>query len=244
MLNDNKLKYTQILNEIIQMLKKNKKEEGFSIIELCCVMAVILVLSAVSLFYLSANKKLYAADDQALLLSDMLQEAKQKAFTQKEVMRVEINQTTKRIRLIEENLPNAVPLTAVADDRVVREIPFYGSEIVRLETNPTNVNTLPADVTPTPQAVFTNSTYPSSLGNSVCTIRFLRSGIVTNGGALADASDAVPTGLTIHIWKPATPNSTTAIVEKAITVGSGTGTVRLWNYNMGNNTWVNARYAL
>jgi prepilin-type N-terminal cleavage/methylation domain-containing protein len=226
------------------MLKKNQKEKGFSIIELCCVMAIILVLSSVSLFYLSSNKKLYAADDQALLLSDILQEAKQKAFTQKEIMRVEINQTTKRIRLIEENLPNALPATAVADDRVVKEIPFYGSEVVRLETNPTNVTTLPVDVTPTPQAVFVNSTYPSSLGNSVCTIRFLRSGIVTNGGTLPDASDAVPTGLTIHIWKPTTPVSTTAIVGKAITIGSGTGTVRLWNYNMSNNTWVNARYAL
>ncbi len=226
------------------MLKKNQKQEGFSIIELCCVMAIILVLSAVSLFYLSANKKLYAADDQALLLSDILQEAKQKAFTQKEVMRVEINQTTKRIRLIEENLPNAVPLTAVADDRVVKEIPFYGSEVVRFETNPVNITTLPADIMPTPQAVFTNSNYPSSVGNSVCTIRFLRSGIVTNGGTLVDASDAVPTGVTIHIWKPATQTSTTAVVGKAITIGSGTGTIRLWNYNMNNNTWVNARYAL
>jgi type II secretory pathway pseudopilin PulG len=226
------------------MLKKKKKEEGFSVIELCCVMVIIMTMSAVSLFYLSANKKLYAADDQALLLSDILQEAKQKAFTQKEVMRVEINQTTKRIRLIEENLPNVVPLTAVADDRVVKEIPFYGSELVRLETNPSNVTTLPVDVTPTPQAVFANSVYPLSNGNSVCTIRFLRSGIVTNGGTLVDASDAVPTGFTIHIWKPATPSSTTAVVEKAITIGSGTGTVRLWNYNMNNNTWVNARYAL
>ncbi len=225
------------------MLKKNRTEAGFSIIELCCVMIIILVMSSVSLFYLSSNKKLYAAEDQALLLSDILQEAKQRAFTQKEVMRVEINQTTKTIRLIQENLPNAIPATAAADDALVKEIPFYGSEVVRFETNPTNVTILPTDSSPAPQAVFAISNHPLSTGNSVCTIRFLRSGIVTNGGTLADGSDAVPTGVTLQIWKPKTPGSTDAIVAKAITVGSGTGTIRLWNYNMVNNTWVNARQA-
>jgi type II secretory pathway pseudopilin PulG len=226
------------------MSKKNIKEAGFSLIELCIVVMIILVMSTVSLYYLTYSKKLYAAEDQILQLSDILQDAKQKAFTQKEVMRVEINQTTRTIRLIEENLPNAVPATAAADDRIVKEIPFFGSEVVRYETNPTNVTTLPVDKSPTPKAVFSTSLHPLSLGNSVCTIRFLRSGMVTNAGTVVDGSDAIPTGVTVQVWKPKTATSNESIVDKAITIGGSSGTIRLWSYKMDTGTWVDVRLGL
>jgi hypothetical protein len=238
MLNVYKLRYTQILNEIIQMLKKNKKEEGFSIIELCCVIAVILVLSGISLFYLSSNKKLYAAEDQAIQVSDILQEARQKSFTQKEVMRVEINMTLKKIRLIEENDP-----AVATDDKVSREINFYGDEVVKFDSNPSNISgtSIPPEVTPVTRAVFSTSSHPLSVGNSVCTLRFMRNGTVTNAGTNAIGAGAVPTGVAMFIWKPK-GNTTEALVLKAITVGGGTGNLKMWNYNFNStagNTNVN-----
>lgn len=224
----------------IKMLKKKQKEEGFSLIELCCVMTVILIMSAVSLFYLSANKKLYAAEDQAIQVSDILQEARQKSFTQKEVMRVEINLTLKKIRLIEENDP-----TIATDDKVSREISIYSDEVVKFDSNPTNLSftSLPPEVTPVTRAAFSTSVHPLSVGNSVCTLRFMRNGTVTNAGTNAIGTGAVPTGVAIFIWKPKTNTSTEALVLKAITVGGGTGNLKMWNYNFNptaGNTNVNA----
>jgi type II secretory pathway pseudopilin PulG len=220
------------------MLKKKKKEEGFSIIELCCVMSVILVLSGISLFYLSANKKLYAAEDQAIQVSDILQEARQKAFTQKEVMRVEINQTLKKIRLIEENESDVA-----TDDKLLREVNFYSDEIVKFDSNPSNISSvsIPPEVTPVTRAVFSTSFHPLSIGNSVCTLRFMRNGTVTNAGTTPTGTGAVPTGVAIFIWKPKN-NTTEALVLKAITVGGGTGNLKMWNYSFNStagNTNVN-----
>jgi type II secretory pathway pseudopilin PulG len=223
------------------MLKKKKKEEGFSIIELCCVVAIILVFSSVSLFYLSANKKLYAAEDQAIQLSDILQEARQKSFTQKEVMRVEINTTLRKIRLIEENNP-----TDAADDRVAREISLFGSEVVKFD-NPTNIlgTSIPPETSPVTRAAYSNSQHPLSSGNSVVTLRFMRNGTVTNAGTNDIGDGAIPTGVVVFIWKPKNDVSTEALVLKAITVGGATGNLKMWNYNFNatdpNLNWVDTR---
>ncbi len=210
------------------MLKKNQKQAGFSIIELCCVMSIILIMSAISLFFISSNKKLYAAEDQALQLSDILQEARQKSFTHKEVMRVEINTTLKKIRLIEENDP-----IMATDDKVVREISLYGNEKVRFD-DPTNIGgtSIPPETSPVTRASYgVTTTYPLSLGNTVFTLRFMRNGTVTNAGTNAIGAGAVPTGIAIFIWKPKTEVSNEALVLKAITIGGGTGNMKMWNYN-------------
>jgi type II secretory pathway pseudopilin PulG len=220
------------------MLKKKQKEEGFSIIELCCVMTVILIMSAVSLFYLSSHKKLYAAEDQAIQLSDILQEARQKSFTQKEVIRVEINVTAKKIRLIEENDPETA-----TDDKITREINLYNDEVVKFDSNPSNIPgaSIPPEITPVTRAVFSTSNHPLSLGNSVCTIRFMRNGTVTNAGTSATGAGALPTGVAVFIWKPK-DNTSEALILKAITVGGGTGNLKMWNYSFNataGNTNVN-----
>ncbi|HCA56425.1 MAG TPA: hypothetical protein DEP46_00425, partial [Blastocatellia bacterium] len=41
-------------------------ESGFSVMELLMVLAIILVLSSLSLFYLTAHQALYKPDEQAL----------------------------------------------------------------------------------------------------------------------------------------------------------------------------------
>jgi Tfp pilus assembly protein FimT len=221
------------------MSKKNIKEAGFSIIELCIVMLIIVVMSSISLFYLSTSKKLYAAEDQAIKLSDILQEARQKSFTQKEVMRVEINSTRRLIRLIEENVQGNA-----ADDTVVKEIPFYGYEHVRFD-NPTNIpnNSVPTETSPVTRAAYTISQHPLSSADTVCTLRFMRNGSVTNAGADAAGTGAVPTGIAIFVWKPKGAGSTEATVLKAITVGGGTGSLRMWNYAFNATTpgWQEAR---
>ena len=67
------------------------------------VMGIIVIMSTIVLFYTTAQKKLYKADEQALLLADMLQEARQRALTQRGTMRVEINLTNNTVKLYDEN---------------------------------------------------------------------------------------------------------------------------------------------
>ncbi len=218
------------------MLRKNG-EQGFSIIELVGVMTLIGIMSAISIFYLNTNKKLLAAEEQAIRLSDILQEARQKAFTQKQVMRVEINNTTRKIRIIEEKDPGMA-----TDDLVVREMDFYGLDKIRFETNPTNVTSVPADTSPVPKAVFQSSMHPLSLGNSVATIRFLRNGLVANAGTVdAFGTGATVGGVTVYVWKPTTISANTGDVVKAITISGGSGNIRMWEYRFPSNNWFDVR---
>src|SRR5262245_48555700 len=67
------------------------REAGFSLIELLTVVLVIFALGGLSLFYLVGHQKAYKPDDESLLITDVLQEARQRSLTERRTMRVEIN---------------------------------------------------------------------------------------------------------------------------------------------------------
>ena len=60
---------------------------------------VILVLGGISLFYLIGHQKAYKPDDQSLLVTDILQEARLRSLTERRTMRVEINLSNNTARL-------------------------------------------------------------------------------------------------------------------------------------------------
>lgn len=215
--------------------------DGFTLIELLMVLVVILVLSGVSLFYLSSHQTLYKPDDQSLLITDVLLEARQRSLTQRETMRVEINLTRMSATLIDENRP-----ATIDDDVVLKSINLFEPVEVVVGTQPSNISVLPPEFIPAPNAIFVPSNYTSSIGDNVCTLRFLANGSVSNGGNTAIGTGAVTTSSTLHIWAPNRGNSSDADIARAITVIGATGIVRLWEYDFSSsnaNKWRDSRRA-
>lgn len=204
-----------------------KTEAGFSIAELLIVMTVMVVMTSISLYYLYSHQRIYMPDEQASHFIDMLQEARQRALTQKVTMRVELDLTANIARLINEG-DNA---TVATDDTVVRTFILRSSQEVKIEQRPSNVPTSPTEPSPVPAITFvTNSLHPLSLNNKVATLRFRKDGTVTDAGTNAIGGGAIVTGATFFVWQPDKANTNNSTVTRSITVIGGSGAIRLWNY--------------
>jgi prepilin-type N-terminal cleavage/methylation domain-containing protein len=220
-------------------------EQGFSLLELLAVVVVILILTAVSLIYLSGTRKLYNTDEQALQLIDLIQEGRQRALTQRETLRVEVDLTSNTARLINEKNNDDGSTTAVAtDDILLRQVKLFATANVRLDMRPNNVSTAPPENIPAPTAVFAGSLHPLSAGHNVATFRFMPDGSVRNAGTNPVGLNSVPTGSTLYVWKPKASNNNEADLTKAITIIGSTGSVRMWDFALapdGTSYWKDSR---
>lgn len=181
-------------------------------------MVVMGILVSFALLGTSA-RKLYAADTQALAVIDILQEARQKALTQGKTLRVEINDTDKQIRLIDEN-----STTSAGDDEILQTKNFDAS--VTVGVRPSNVNifgTLPKSSSPIPEIQFKQTTYPLSANDKVKTLRFLKNGEVVDGGTDDLGSGAISSGVTIYVYNGSSGSRSTVV--RAITVSGITAGV-------------------
>lgn len=223
-------------------MKSNKfhSEAGFSLAELLVVMTLTVTMTSISLYYLYSHQKLYKPDEQAALFIDMLQEARQRALTQKVTMRVELDVTDNIARLIDEG-----SATVSTDDKVIRVFNLKSSEEVKMEQRPNNVNVSPTESSPVDTVVFvTLSTHPLSLNHKVATLRFRKDGTVTNAGTTALAAGAAITGATVFVWQPDKANANNSTITRAITVIGSTGAIRLWNHypnEAANVSWKDSR---
>jgi type II secretory pathway pseudopilin PulG len=227
-------------------MKKHKKtsasERGFSLLELLAVVVVIMILTSVSLIYLSGTRKLYNTDEEALQIIDLIQEARQRALTQREVLRVEIDLTSNIGRLINED--NTVVPSVATDDKLLRQVKFFPSANVRLDMRPNNVTTAPPEAQPAPTAVFAGSLHPLSAGHNVATFRFMPDGSVRNAGTNAIGANSVATGSTLYIWKPKATSPNDSDLTKAICIIGSTGSVRMWDFATapdGSTFWKDSR---
>lgn len=221
------------------MNKKLNLENGFSIVELLIVVVVISIMTGFAAYYFSSHQKLYKPDDQALKLIDILQEARQRALTQRESIRVEINSTLNIARIIDEG-----DATTANDDRELRRIILFGQNEVKFSTRPNNISYNPPEALAPPTAVFTTSVYPTSTTQNVCTIRFQSNGTVLNAGTNATGTGATPTGVTLLIWSPKAGATGDADIARAITIIGTSGSLRLWEFNnisTNSNKWQDSR---
>jgi Tfp pilus assembly protein FimT len=220
--------------------KKFLSEAGFSVAELLVVLSLTAVMTSVSLYYLYSHQKLYKPDEQAAVFIDMLQEARQRALTQKVTMRVELDLTDNIARLIDEG-----DATISTDDKIIRQFTLKSSEEVKVEQRPNNVNVSPVEPSPVDTITFnSNSLHPLSQTHKVATLRFRKDGTVTNAGTNALGAGATITGATVFVWQPDKANANNSTITRAITVIGATGAIRLWNYypNLPSNTaWKDSR---
>lgn len=226
---------------MIYRLSKSKfVEGGFSVVELLVVLSIIAVMSAAVLFYANAHKKLYQPDDQALQIADIFQEARQRSLTQRRPMRVEINLTNNTVKLYDENTNS----TSASDDVLLKAMNMFASANVKVNSRPSEISLNPPETMPVPNAVFKSSVYPTSISQSVCTIRFLANGSAVDAGTNATGSGAVTTGLTLHIWAPNKTNPGQSDIARSITVLGATGVIRMWEYDhtsAATNKWKDSR---
>ncbi len=217
---------------------------GFTLLELLVVLVIIGIGAAASIFYLFSHQKLYKPDDQTLLITDILQEARQRSLTQIETMRVEINRDVNTVRLIDENT-NALGGDTVDNDQVIRSITLLTPGEVTVGTNPANINDTPPEPLPVPIALFVPSVYPSSIAQSVCTLRFMANGTVVDAGNNALGAGAVTRGSTVYVWAPKeAPDQTESSIARSITVIGASGTIRAWEYDPSlptSNKWKDSR---
>lgn len=224
-------------NYLPKQINNESYEQGFSLIELLIVMLVISILSVLTLMAFKGEKK-FLADSQAYLILDVLNEARQRALTQHETMRVEINKTTNTIRLISENAAGDA-----TDDQIVKTLILESANYVVIEQAPTNIEESPAESSPVPAISFTTSVHPLSTSNQVATLRFLRTGQVVNAGSNAIGTNAAITGATIFVWMPNYSDSgsplQTGSVIRSITVLGATGSTRYWRCEVENGQCAN-----
>ena len=150
-------------------------------------------------------------------------------MTQRQTIRVEINLTTNKVNLIDENTP-----ASSADDVVVKSMNLEKVADVKLSAQPLNAAVLPPSPSNFPVALFAASVHPTSTANNVLTIRFNRNGTVTNAGTNALGAGAAITSTTLYIWPPLPTDATRARTPnsvRAITIFGPTGNIRLWKYN-------------
>lgn len=224
-----------------KFLELHLEQKGFSLVEILVVFTLILILGGTASYYLNNQKKLYKTDDETLLVADILQEARQRSLSQRETMRVEIDLTENHIRLIDENT-----VATAADDEVLKILPVYFPNEVRLDRRANNIGYNPPEPLPVPNAVFLPSIYPSSATHQVCTLRFLSNGTVVNGGNNATGNGAIVNGMTIHIWQPKPENPNEFFIARSLTVIGSTGSVRLWEFDPlfpNTNKWKDSRRA-
>jgi prepilin-type N-terminal cleavage/methylation domain-containing protein len=216
-------------------------QSGFSVIELLVVVGIIGILSTISIFYLVGHQELYKPDDESMLLTDILQEARQRSLTQRETLRVEINLTRNHVSLFDENSINTPD-----DDVLLKQLTLFDPAVVHVGTPASNVGINPPEPLPVPTALFVTSVYPTSISDSVCTLRFLANGQVANAGNNAVGAGAMTTGATIHLWAPNSDDPSKAGIARAITIVGSTGTIRLWEWNHNSsetNKWKDSRRA-
>ncbi len=192
-------------------------------------MSVVAIMTSVSLYYLYAHQKVYRPDEQASYAIDIMQEARQRALTQKATMRVEFDLTDRVVRLINEK-----DSLATTDDVVVRSINLRPDTEVRIDKRPDNISISPTETSPVDTITFMPlSVYPMSLNHRVATIRFRKDGTVTDAGTTPNASNSTVKGVTIFLWQPGKIVPDNSDIARAITVIGATGAMRLWNHHPG-----------
>ena len=187
------------------MVSRSKEESGFSVVELVVVVAISIILTTVAVFSLRANKRSYAADDEATQILSFMREAYHRALAQRQTMRVTIDRNNNIVKLMDEGLlPGGDEVEIIrgkSNDQVSFDRPSYKGVQAPLPPAPYSYGV----------AGFQNGTW---------SIRFRGDGSVVdvNGNSVSATLYFVP------------PNLDATLI-RAITIFGPSGSVRYWRYD-------------
>ena len=195
-------------------MKNSYLQKGFSIIEFLVALIILGIFTALAINSFSSSRK-YRADDQATMLVDLLNEARQSALNQRRTFRVELNRTKGQVILINENNSGNVD-----DDTIEKSIPF--KDFVRIGETPDNIAEAPTTTSPIPVLDFASSNYPLSNGDEKITLRFARNGLVLDTGTDHIGTGSTMRGATVYVFTNKEGANTPEII-RAVTVLQTTG---------------------
>jgi len=215
----------QIISKDPNALISKPSHSGFSVVELLTVVAILLIVSAISIPYIFSYTQKYQSEDQTLKVIDLMQEAKQLALTRRRTFRFEIDLTDNNMLVIDENGASA------DDDAVIKKIPLVPAGQVRVDTAPTVVGK------PTPptlnDAVFATDPIGHLDGGDTVNSHNVWAARFNSDGSVVNASGN-PISANLYMWPPTSPGSPDARVlgeVRAITLFGGSGALRYWRYN-------------
>ena len=198
----------------MQILKENppaQRAEGFSVIELLIVGTLIIALTAISVFMLAPQRRAYRSEDAAAQAANFMRDAYQRALTQRQTMRVQIDRANRIIQIIDENLLPVGDEIEVRRDALLDEVnfdqPSFGGTPVSVPAAPYN--------------------YPKAVYNSnVWTARFKSDGsVVDSAGNVMSAT---------LFFSPQNSQNIDQRLVRAVTVFGPSGSVRVWKYDGAN----------
>ena len=190
-------------------------EAGFSLIELLIVIAMVVILTTVSVFALRSSKRSYAPDDEANQIVSFFREAHQRALSQRQTQRVTIDRNQLVVRLMDEGL---LP----GGDEV---------EIIRGKLNGTVAMTQPTvrgTPLPLPPAPYNYNT--AVFTDGVCQFRFR-----------ADGSVVDPAGNSVSatfFFTPLDMNDQSQTLVRSVTLFGPSGSTRAWKYDAANTKFI------
>jgi prepilin-type N-terminal cleavage/methylation domain-containing protein len=194
------------------------EQQGFSLIELLVALSVITIFMGIALISFASTSK-YQADDQALEIIDVLNQARQSALNQNRTFRVEINKTKNRITLINENL-----FDNADDDEIVNSVALRKQVFVNIV--PSNIVANPTYSSPIPVLDYVTSNYPISSGEEKITLRFKSNGRVLDTGSDNIGTGSLMRGATIYVYTNKDKTSTPEII-RAVTVSQTSGSASI-----------------
>jgi prepilin-type N-terminal cleavage/methylation domain-containing protein len=204
-------------------LRNRQSNRGVSLIELLIVLAIISILTAITIPFVSSYTRTYKTEKQAIQVMDLMREAAQLAMNRRRSMRFEIDRTDP-----------SVPAARVVDemgadpDVTIKSIPLEPESIVRMDRLPDSVS-VPA--VPGFPAVEIEDSF---------SIRFRSNGAVVNSADL-------PLSATFVFWPPITEpvysesNLTPRRREeiRGVTIDAAAGAMRMWKYT--GSDWVDGQ---
>lgn len=197
---------------------------GFSMVEMLVVVAVIMIMVAISIPYAVNYRRLYRSEEQALKVLDVIRETSQMALNQRRTFRMEIDATTSSALIIDETTPTD-------PDVLVKRIPLDDLSTLRMDVEPASVGR--PNPPNYPSAVFDVDAIghmdgsTNVIGNRVWAAHFRSDGTVVNEGE-------IPISVTLYVFPPTSASSDVPSDPqqvRVITIYGGSGAVRYWKFN-------------
>ena len=192
-----------------------RRELGYSMLELIVVLTIIVVIISISIFSLIASRRAYAVDDAVGQVMNVFREAKQRALSQRQVMRVRINHSDRSIQLIDENTIGE----GVDDDEIVRDERLVAADKISYAA-PEGVHP------PASPFDFTAVVYDE---DGIWETRF------TSEGRIVDAASS-PMSSTLFVYQVTSATDPAPLASgsiAAVTIFGPSASMRYWRYDNG-----------